>query len=140
MKNQLPFVLCLIGGLLLISVNYTHGVNSIAFIYIFLHGIAALVPYFLIIDAVLLVLWLIAWFGGAAVILGGYLLTTSYVRLGKFVIAISAGFGLISFILTVLWVVVVAGWTGLLVLSLLIANTGWAMGLILTIIARTIAH
>ncbi len=139
MKNQLPFVLCLIGGLLLISVNYTHGVNTIVLLYLFLHGIAVLAPYFFIIDAILFVLWLIAWFGGAAVILGGYLLTTSHVRLGKFVIAIAAGFGLISLILTVLWVLVVSGWMGLLVLGLLIANTGWAIGLILTIIARTMA-
>ncbi len=139
MKNQLPFVLCLIGGLLLVSVNYTHGVNTIALLYIFLHGITALAPYIFIIDAILLVLWLIAWFGGASVIAGGYLLTTSYVRLGKIVIAIAAGFGLISLILTVLWVLLVSGWAGLLVLSLLIANTGWAMGLILTIIARTMA-
>jgi hypothetical protein len=113
--------------------------RSIALLYIFLHGITALAPYFIIIDTVLLVLWLIAWFGGAAVIAGGHLLTTSYVRLGKLVFAIAAGFGLISLILTVLWVLIVSGLAGLLVLSLLILNTGWAMGLILTIIARTIA-
>jgi hypothetical protein len=140
MKNQMPFVLCLIGGLLLISVNYTHGVNTIALLYIFLHTIAALAPYFFVIDAILFVLWLIAWFGGAAVIAGGYLLTTSHVRIGKFVIAVSAGFGLISLILTVLWVFLVSGWVGLLVLGFLIANTGWAIGLILTIIARTMAN
>ena len=139
MRNQLPFVLCLIGGLLLIAVNYSHGVNTIVLLYIFVHSIAALAPLYIIIDALLLVLWLIAWFGGAAVILGGFILTTSHIRLGKIIIAIAAGFGLISLILTMLWVYVVAGFAGLFVLTLLIANTGWAMGLILTIIARTMA-
>ena len=125
---------------MLIAVNYTHGVSTIVLLYVFLHGIAALAPYFFVIDPVLFILWLIAWFGGAAVIFGGYLLTTSHVRLGKFVIALSAGFGLISLILTVLWVLIVAGLAGLLVLTLIISNTGWAMGLILTIIARSTAR
>ncbi|MHA2179518.1 MAG: hypothetical protein ACXAAK_14340, partial [Candidatus Thorarchaeota archaeon] len=85
------------------------------------------------------VLGIIAWSGGYAVLLGGYLLTTSHVRLGKFIIAIAAGFGLISFILTILWVYLIAGLAGLLVLTFLILNSIWALGLILTIIARSIS-
>lgn len=139
MRNQTPFVLCLIGGLLLLGANYTHGVATIVFIYIFLHSIAFLAPIYIVIDAILLVLWLIAWSGGFAVIIGGFFLTTSHIRLGKFIIAVSAGFGIISLFLAVLWVVLVSGWVGLVFLTWLILNTAWALGLILTIIARSTA-
>jgi hypothetical protein len=139
MKNQTPFALCFIGGLFLIAAGYNHGIGTIFLIYAFIHAIAALAPYYFIIDFILIVLGIIAWSGGYAVLLGGYLLTTSHVRLGKFIIAIAAGFGLISFILTILWVYLIAGLAGLLVLTFLILNSIWALGLILTIIARSIS-
>ena len=139
MKNQTPFVLCLIGGLFLILAGYDHGVRTIFLVYGVAHTISALAPYYFIIDSILLILGLIAWSGGYTVILGGYLLTTSHVRVGKFLISIAAGFGLISFILTIVWVFIVAGWAGLLVLGWLIMNSVWAIGLVLTIIARSTA-
>ncbi|MHA2026617.1 MAG: hypothetical protein ACXACG_00120 [Candidatus Thorarchaeota archaeon] len=140
MKNQTPFALCIIGGLFLIAAGYNHGIGTIFLIYAFVHAIAALTPYYVIIDLVLLILGVIAWSGGYAVLLGGYLLTTSQVRLGKFIIAIAAGFGLISFILTIVWVYLVAGIAGLLILGWLIMNSVWAIGLVLTIIARSTAN
>ncbi len=140
MRNQTPFALCIIGGLLLLGAGYTNGANTIVLLYLFFHSIIALAPFYLIIDIVLLVLWVIAWLGGIAVILGGYLLTTSHIRTGKFIIAISAGFGLISLILVILWVILTIGWAGLLLLTWLILHTAWALGLILTVIARSTAH
>lgn len=139
MKNQTPFALCLIGGLFLILAGYDHGIRTIFLIYGVVHAITALAPYYLIIDSILTFLGLIAWSGGYAVILGGCLLTTSHVRLGKFFIMIAAGFGLISFILTIVWAFLVAGWMGLLVLGWLIMNSIWALGLVMTIIARSTA-
>lgn len=140
MRNQTPFALCLIGGLLLIGANYTGGINTIALIYILVHSLAALAPFYLIIDILLFILLIIAWSGGIAIILGGFLLTTSQIRLGKLIIGISAGFGLISFILGIIWVVITFGWGALLLLTGLILNTAWALGLVLTIIARSTAH
>ena len=137
MKNQIPFALCLIGGLFLILAGYDHGIRTILLVYGVVHSIPALAPYYLIIDVVLTFLGLIAWSGGYAVILGGCLLTTSHVRLGKFFIMIAAGFGIISFILTILWFFLVGGWVGLLFLTWLILNSLWALGLVLTIIARS---
>jgi hypothetical protein len=139
MKNQTPFVLCLIGGILLLISNYNHGAETIAVIYFFLVSLPPLTPYILLITIVMMILWFIALSGGIAVMLGGYLLTRDHVTLGKFLITISAGFGLISFILAILWVIFVAGWAGLLVYTWLILNTSWALGLVLTIIARTMA-
>ena len=140
MKNQTPFALCLIGGLLLIGANYTGGINPIFQIFFFVIAILDLAPVYLFIAILLFPLLVIAWLGGFAVILGGLLLTTSHVRSGKFIIAIASGFGLISLILTVIWVVISFGWGGLLVLTWLILHTAWALGLILTIIARSKAH
>jgi len=139
MKNQTPFILCLVGGFLLLASHFTGGTNTIVFLWLFLNAIPALAPYMFIINIILFILLLIAWFGGASIIIGGLLLTTSQVRLGKFIIAIAAGFGLISFILVIIWVVLVNGWAVLLLLSWLIINTPWALGLVLTIIARSTA-
>jgi hypothetical protein len=135
-KNQTPFALCLIGGILLLASHFTGGINTIYFLWLFLSGIPALAPFLAIINVIMFILFLIAWAGGAAIIIGGLLLTTSLVRLGKFIIAIAAGFGLISLILVILWIGLVGGWAALLVLSFLITTTPWAMGLILTIVAR----
>lgn len=140
MRNQTPFVLCLIAGFILMAVNYTNGVGTIILIYLFVHAIGALSPFYLIIDIILFILFLIAYAGGITVILGGILLTTSHVRLGKWIIAIAAGFGIISLILVILWVAVVSGLLGLLVLTWLIVNTSWALALIMTIVARRMAY
>jgi hypothetical protein len=137
MKNQTPFALCFLGGLFLILAGYDHGIRTIFLIYGVVHAFSALAPYYFIIDTILTVLGVIAWSGGYAVILGGYLLTTSHMRLGKFFIMIAAGFGLISFILTILWFFIAGGWVGLLFLAWLIMNSIWAIGLVMTIIARS---
>ncbi|MGQ4912546.1 MAG: hypothetical protein ACP6KW_10290 [Candidatus Thorarchaeota archaeon] len=139
MRNQTAFALCLIGGVMLLLANYTQGVATIVLVYQFVHSLPALAPLYPLIDVVLVFLWIIAWSGGLSVILGGALLTTSHVRLGKFIIAVAAGFGLISLILTIVWVFWASGWAGLLILSWLVMNTPWALGLILTIIARSAA-
>ena len=139
MRNQTPFLLCLIAGLLFIAANYTNGVATIIAVYFFLHGITTLSAYFVVIDIILFILWIIAWSGGFAIIIGGYLLTAKHVRLGKFIIAIAAGFGLISLILVILWVQINFGVGGLLVLTWLIWHSAWAIAIILTIIARNLA-
>jgi hypothetical protein len=136
MRNQTPFALCIIGGLLLIAVGYTEGANTIIAIYLLLHALPIPNVLFLIIDFILLILWIIAWTGGFAILVGGYLLTTKHVRLGKFIIAIAAGFGLLSLIFAVLYVVWVFGLPGLLLLTWVILTTAKLLGIVLTVIAR----
>jgi len=132
----MPFLLCLIAGLIFLAVNYTGGINSIVTIYLLVHSIAALSAFYIIIDIVIVILWIIAWSGGFAIIVGGYLLTIKHVRIGRIIIAISAGFGIISLILVITWVQLIYGWAGLLVLTWLIAHSAWAIAIILTIFAR----
>jgi hypothetical protein len=138
-RNETPFVLCLIAGMILITVNYTRGVDIIVLVYLLVHSIAALSPFYLVIDIVLFILFLIAWSGGFAVILGGALLTTSHVRMGRWIVAIAAGFGLISLILYILWTYLAFGLLGLLVFTSLVLSTAWAMALIMTVVARQMA-
>ena len=140
MRNDTSFVLCLIGGLMLIMVNYSGAMWNLLFgLYGFIHGIAALSGIWLIVDIILLVLWIISWLGGVAIILGGYLMTTRRVGTGKFIVGIAAGFGLFSLIIVIIQVVIVWGLVGLLVLFAVATNSLLAMGLLLTIIARRIA-
>ncbi|MBD3158968.1 MAG: hypothetical protein GF309_09290 [Candidatus Lokiarchaeota archaeon] len=136
MRNQTSFALCIIGGFLLIIAGYTQGVSTIHLIYNFTHSIPALSSFYWLIDLVLYILWIIALAGGFAVIFGGYLLTTSHVLAGKFIIAIASGFGLFSLIITIIHALIVFGLAGLLVLAWLIMNSAWALGLVLTIVAR----
>ncbi|MBS3795785.1 MAG: hypothetical protein KGY80_12845 [Candidatus Thorarchaeota archaeon] len=136
MRNQTSLALCIIGGLLLIVAGYTQGVSTIHLVYNLVHSISALSQFYWLIDLVLYVLWIIALAGGFAIIIGGYLLTTSHVTTGKFIIAIASGFGLLSLIITIIHALVVFGLAGLLVLALVIMNSAWALGLVLTIIAR----
>lgn len=136
MRNRDPFLLCLISGLILIAVGYNEGTGTIALIYGFLNAIPALDPIFPLIGIILFILWVIAWLGGIAIIIGGILLTARHVRLGKWIIAIAAGFGIISLVLVVFWVTWNSGLAGLLVLTWLIMHTAWAFALLLTIVAR----
>jgi hypothetical protein len=136
MRNQTSFALCIIGGFLLIVAGYTQGVSTIHLVYNLVHSIAALSQFYWLIDLVLYVLWIIALAGGFAVIFGGYLLTTSHIIAGKFIIAIASGFGLLSLIITIIHALVAFGLAGLLILVWVIMNSAWALGLVLTIIAR----
>lgn len=136
MRNQTPFALCIIGGLLLIAVGYTEGAETIIVIYLLLHALPIPNVLFLIIDFILIILWIIAWTGGFAILLGGYLLTTKHVRSGKFIIAIAAGFGLLSLIFAVLYVLWAFGLPGLLILTWVILTTAKLLGIVLTVIAR----
>ncbi|MHA1929824.1 MAG: hypothetical protein ACTSV2_14725 [Candidatus Thorarchaeota archaeon] len=141
MRNTTSFALCIIGGLMLLMVNYFGAMWDLLFgLYLIVHGIPALSAIWLIIDIILLVLWIISWLGGIAIIIGGYLMTTRRVGTGKFIVGIAAGFGLISLIILIIQVVLVFGLPGIIGMFVVLANSMLAMGLVLTIIARSIAE
>ncbi len=138
-QNQTPFVLCLVGGTMLIVANYSGAIwDLLVGLYILLHSFPAPAIVFWVIDLILIVLGLISWLGGIAVIIGGYLLTTRRVGTGKIIIGVAAGFGLISFIVTLTWILLTMGLTGLLIAFYAITHSLVLMGLVLTIVARTI--
>ena len=139
MKNKTSFALCVIAGLMLIMVERSGALNPIALVYVLLHSISALSSFIWVIDIILFTLYVIALLGGVGVIIGGYLLTTSWVRVGKFIIGLSAGFGLLSLIIIILHAWMIFGPAYPLILTFFILNSTWATGIVLTIIARWIA-
>ena len=126
---------------MLIIVNYFGAMwNLLLGLYTFFHAIPALSDIWLIIDIILLVLGIISWLGGVAIIIGGYLMTTRRVGTGKFIVGVAAGFGLISLIIVVIQVFLAWGLAALLLIFAVLTNSLLAIGLLLTIIARSIAE
>ena len=88
MRNKVPFILCLIGGGLMI---YAGVIGSVGIWEDILALAATLAPGFAeVMGLILAILVNIASMGGIAVIIGGYLITTDRVGTGKFIIGIAA--------------------------------------------------
>lgn len=137
MRNKVPFLLCVIGGILMM---YAGVVGSIGIWEKLLNYATTIAPEAADIVAwILVILANIASLGGVAVFIGGYFLTTDRVGTGKFIIGIAAGlgiFGLIIFIYNMYMAVGVAAFAELL--SILTTSAS-ILGPVLTIVARIIA-
>jgi hypothetical protein len=96
-------------------------------------GLADIVAY------ILIILVNIASLGGFAVIVGGYLLTTNRFGTGKFVIGIAAGMGLIGLLILIGEMYMAIGFEAFIQVYNLIANSTGLIGVVLTIVGRTIA-
>ncbi|MFO7837039.1 MAG: hypothetical protein R6V83_10300 [Candidatus Thorarchaeota archaeon] len=135
MENKKSFVLCLLGGLLLIITSATGSIGYFGMLEE-LHTIPELQNIVWVVDILLFVLTFIAGLGGIGVIIGSYLLTTARVGTGKFIIGIAAGLGLIGLIIELGKTVYFSGLGILVDFLLLIAQSiGW-IGIILSIIGR----
>ncbi|MGV9103104.1 MAG: hypothetical protein ACOC38_01940 [Promethearchaeia archaeon] len=138
MENRNSFILCLLGGLLLVITSATGSIGYFGMLEE-LHAIPELQNIIWIVDILLFVLTFIAGLGGSGVIIGGYLLTRARVRTGKFVIGIAAGLGLIGLLIELGKTVYFSGLGILVDFLLLIAQSiGW-IGIILSIIGRQTA-
>jgi len=96
-RLRTAFFLALIGGILMLIAGATGGIGIYAFAYaeisLYYPQIAGLI------GIILPVLTIIASFGGAAVIVGGFLLLGGRVTTGKLLITLGAGFGLLGLII-----------------------------------------
>ncbi|RLI56424.1 MAG: hypothetical protein DRO87_01895 [Candidatus Thorarchaeota archaeon] len=81
----------------------------------------------------------IASLGGFAVVFGGYLMTTDRFGTGKFIIGIAAGMGLIGLIIMMVEMYLAIGLAAFVELYNLITHSAGILGVVLTIVARTIA-
>lgn len=88
---------------------------------------------------ILIILVNIASLGGIAVIVGGYFLTTNRFGTGKFVIGIAAGMGLIGLLILIGEMYMASGVEAFFQIYNLIANSMGLLGVVLTIVGRTIA-
>jgi hypothetical protein len=135
LKNSLSVVLALIGGFLLVQASWVGSVGFIVDIAYFAQN------YFspLMADTVELVLTIllyIASLGGVAVIIGGVLIGLSRIRIGKFVIGLGAGVGLIGLIFMLVEVFMIGGVLGFTqILTYISQSIAW-IGVIMSIVAR----
>ena len=135
MRNKVPFLLCLIGGILMIMASVVGSAALWAQIF-------ALAETYLpgsgeILGWVLVVLRYVAGLGGVAVIIGGWLVTTDRVGTGKFIIGIAAGIGLIGLIINLATSYMAVGIAAFTDFLNLLATSSAVLGPVLTIVART---
>jgi hypothetical protein len=103
-KRKISFVLSIISGIFLIL----SGTNGVSF---FKRLSEIILRYFdiIILKIIFILLTIIASLGGIAVILGGFLIYKKKIRLGRFIIAIGTGAGLISLLLNFSIIVITRG-------------------------------
>ena len=134
MRNKIPFILCIIGGALMI---YAGVVGGVGFWEDLLAYAAAIAPRYAEIMAwILIILQNIASMGGVAVIIGGYLVTTDRVGTGKFIIGIAAGMGIFGFIMLIYNMYMAMGMAAFAELLNIISASAAVAGPVITIVAR----
>ncbi|TFG31409.1 hypothetical protein EU528_06265 [Candidatus Thorarchaeota archaeon] len=134
MKNRNPVILCLVGGFLLFQASW---IGSIGFIDdIAAYAIAYFPAIADILTLVLNALTYIAGLGGIAVMIGAILIAMSRIGIGKFVIGLGAGIGLIGLIIMLAEAVIAGGVEALLDIVTLISQSIAWIGVILSILGR----
>ncbi len=131
-------ILAVVAGILLIigNVSGSSGILGIALEFVMPYSSGHVADMLAI---VLQALNYIASLGGIAVIVGGLLIYKDRKWIGKFIVRLGAGMGLIGFLL-LLVSVIIQGWTSAVAFALLISqSTGW-IGIILAITATIMAR
>lgn len=138
MQNKKWVILCIIGGILMILGSTIGSIAFFEMIFGLLQGILSQ-SLLKIVDLVLKVLAYIAGGGGVSVIIGAILVGIGVYRLGKIIIAIGAGMGLIGFIIYIIVSILNGSIANELIAIIIQAiNGGYGfIGVLLTIIART---
>ncbi len=139
MRNAKEFLMCLIGGILLISIGAVGGIGIFAFLE-YIGTVSGLEPLVPIVNIILYALVLIAGLGGLGVIIGGYLMTTQRFGTGKFVVGIAAGMGIIGLIIQIGTIIYQYGVQGGMDFLGATAMSAGGLGVILSIIARQTAQ
>ena len=135
LKNSLSVALALIGGFLLFQVSWVGSIGFIADIAVYAQ------TYFPAaaeaITLVLTILLYIAALGGIAVIIGGILIAMDRIGLGKFVIGLGAGVGLVGLIIMLVEAYLAGGVAALTdILTMISQSIAW-IGVIMSIVARS---
>ena len=97
MKNYIWILLCFLGGILMIIGSATGSADF----YIYLANLVSsyINPDFIpLVDAILTVLKYIAFYGGYSVIVGTILILINQIRVGRIIIMVATGFGMLGLI------------------------------------------
>ena len=133
MEDKKWIVLCIIGGLLMLISSVVGSVSFYALV--FAEASKRLGPETtLILSIILMIFTIVALGGGISVIIGAILVSREKIGLGKFIIGLGAGMGLIGLI--ILLITSLLAGTVLAVTSGLINGSYGFLGVVLTIIAR----
>ncbi|MHA2302473.1 MAG: hypothetical protein ACXACD_16110, partial [Candidatus Thorarchaeota archaeon] len=101
MKNKIPWLLCVAGGVMLIISGAVGNVGIVDTIAEIAATIPELAPYLPTIELVRQALGILASFGGNIVLIGGFLLTIEQLQLGKFLVGAGAGMGIFGLIINI---------------------------------------
>jgi len=136
-RNKVPFILCIVGGLILWLSNAEGSLGYFGLLEN-IESYPELAAIAWIVQLVLAVLLFLAGLGGISVIAGGYLLTTNRFGTGKLLIGLGAGMGVIGFIVSLVSMITTNAPELLNYLALL-SQGGVLTGSVLSVIARMIA-
>ena len=128
-KNKQAMILAIIAGILLLF----SGINGFATWDTIKDFVTENIVENNVINIVFAVLIFIASLGGISVIIGGLLIGKENIRIGKFLILLGAGLGLIGLLVSI----VIAVYQGSSVMS--IFSSVGSIGIVLSIVARKIA-
>ena len=133
MEDKKWIVICIIGGLLMFISSVVGSVSFFALVF------SEASKHFgaeaaLVLSIILLIFSIVAMGGGISVIIGAILVSREKIGLGKFIIGLGAGMGLIGLI--ILLITSLLAGTVLAVSSGLINGSYGFLGVVLTIIAR----
>lgn len=137
MKNRLALLLGIISGVLLIISGGTGGVGLWALLPWLVAVLGLPVEVAAVVNLVLTILLYVAGLGGVSVIIGSLLFSWGRVRLGRLIVGLGAGIGVISLALS-LAQMYLAGILNVTFLLALSQTPGWA-GAVLSIVARFLA-
>jgi hypothetical protein len=139
MEKSSWIIVCIIGGILMILGSTIGNIAFFEIIYGLLTTVLTNPIWINVFDIGMQVLGFIAAGGGISVIIGALLVWMGANRLGKIIIGLGAGMGLISFIIFII-VGIVGGSivSDLIGIVLEVVNGGYGfLGVLLTIVART---
>jgi len=133
MEDKKWIVICIIGGLLMLISSVVGSVSFFALV--FAEASKRLGPETaLVLSIILMIFTIVALGGGISVIIGAILVSREKIGLGKFIIGLGAGMGLIGLVIFLI-TSILAG-TVLAIASGLINGSYGLLGVVLTIIAR----
>lgn len=134
-KNLTTFVLSIFSGILLVISGISGSLGVYGTTLSTLTSFSQDKLTVSILESLTIILIFLASLGGFAVILGGFLIYKSQVRLGKFILGLGAGVGIPGLLLTVITAIVAQEFS---VIMTQYGIFGWT-GIVLSFIARAVA-
>lgn len=135
-ENKTPFLLCLIGGILLFQAGWTGSLGILSYLAL-IQTIPELADFVWIINALLYILAIMAAIGGVGVIAGGYVLTRGRVTTGKLVIGVALGISIVGLVIQLAQWLWLYGATSVVDFFGLTAEATGCIGIVLTLVGRS---